>query len=71
MRYGCKVKALDIETKQVVTYDCAPCPVCGRWIVLSSQTRYCEYCGARISADFKTLEFKKGEGSVEQLSMLK
>lgn len=41
-----KVKALDVETKQVLTYDCAKCPSCGKW--LSQVNRYCQYCGQRL-----------------------
>lgn len=41
-----KVKALDVETKQVLTYDCAKCPSCGKW--LSQVSKYCEYCGQKL-----------------------
>lgn len=41
-----KVKALDIETEQVLTYNCSPCPSCSKW--LTTIDKYCQYCGQAI-----------------------
>lgn len=43
----CKVKAFDGEDK-VLTYRCAPCPVCARWLTVNPSHRYCEYCGQAV-----------------------
>ena len=45
-KYHCK--ALDVETKQVLTYEVEPCDVCGKWHVVASSVRFCEWCGAKI-----------------------
>ncbi len=38
-----KVKALDVETEQVLTYPCLPCPSCVKWI--TQNNKYCAKCG--------------------------
>ena len=43
---GMKFKALDVETKEVVMYECSPCPSCEKW--LSKIYKYCPHCGQRI-----------------------
>lgn len=44
----CHVKALDVERGKVLTYDCYPCPNCGKWIIYNTNHRYCEYCGIKL-----------------------
>jgi Zn finger protein HypA/HybF involved in hydrogenase expression len=46
---GMKFKALDVETKEVVMYECSPCPSCEKW--LSKIYKYCPHCGQRIEED--------------------
>ncbi len=46
---GMKFKALDVETKEVVMYECSPCPSCEKWI--SKIYKYCQHCGQRIEED--------------------
>ena len=41
-----RVKALDVETKKVLTYECSPCPNCEAWI--SKVYKYCPHCGQRV-----------------------
>jgi hypothetical protein len=41
-----KVKALDIESQEVRTYECQPCPSCERWI--TKIYNFCPHCGQRI-----------------------
>lgn len=43
----CHVKAFDGEEK-VFTYECLPCPLCGKWIVNNPIHKYCEYCGQAL-----------------------
>lgn len=43
---GMEFKALDVETKEVVMYECSPCPSCEKW--LSKIYKYCPHCGQRI-----------------------
>ena len=42
------VKALDVEKNEIVTYECYPCPNCGKWIIYNTNHCYCEYCGIRL-----------------------
>jgi hypothetical protein len=44
-----KVKALDVETEQILTYSCLPCPSCEKWI--TENNKYCPHCGQRIDWD--------------------
>lgn len=39
------VKALDEETNKVLTYTCAKCPACDKWLVANPNHKYCQYCG--------------------------
>lgn len=41
-----KVKALDIETQEVRTFSCSPCPSCEKWI--TKIYNFCPHCGQRI-----------------------
>lgn len=41
-----KVKALDVETQEVRTFECSPCPSCGKWI--TKIYNFCPHCGQRI-----------------------
>lgn len=41
------VKAFDGEDK-VLTYNCAPCPNCGKWIVANISNKYCNHCGQAL-----------------------
>jgi len=40
------VKALDIETQEVRTYKCTPCPTCDKWI--TKIYNFCPHCGQCI-----------------------
>ena len=42
------VKALDIETKEIVTYPTVPCPNCGKYILVNHYHKFCMYCGERL-----------------------
>ena len=42
-----KVKAFDGEDK-ILTYDCYPCPNCGKWITANVNHKYCEWCGQKL-----------------------
>lgn len=44
-----KVKALDIETEEVVTFDTVPCPKCAKWLL--SVNNYCQHCGQRLKEE--------------------
>lgn len=46
--YTIYVKALDIETKQVLTFPTVSCPNCGKRILVNHSHRYCVYCGKRL-----------------------
>lgn len=46
--YTIDVKALDMETKKVVTFPTVPCPNCGKWILVNHNHRFCEYCGEQL-----------------------
>lgn len=37
------VKTFDVETKEVRTYKCTPCPTCGKWI--TKIYNFCPHCG--------------------------
>lgn len=39
-------KALDVDNKEVIMYECAPCPSCEKWI--TKIYKYCPHCGQRI-----------------------
>lgn len=41
-----KVKALDVETMEVVTYEATPCPTCDKWI--TKIYNYCPHCAQKI-----------------------
>lgn len=41
------VKAFDGKNK-ILTYECYPCPNCGRWVVANTSRKYCEYCGQML-----------------------
>lgn len=41
-----QVKARDVETNEIMTYDCMRCPNCGKW--LSQNYKYCSYCGQKL-----------------------
>ncbi len=41
-----KVKALDVETQVVRTFECSPCPSCDKWI--TKIYNFCPHCGQRI-----------------------
>jgi len=44
--YKTKVKARDIETNEIMTYDCMRCPSCEKW--LSQNYKHCSHCGQRL-----------------------
>lgn len=44
----CHVKAADFETKEMYTYECYPCPNCGKWLHANTNYHYCPFCGIRI-----------------------
>lgn len=44
-----KVKALDVETEQVLIYECSPCPTCGKWETRNS--KHCRSCGQKLEWD--------------------
>lgn len=46
--YTIDVKALDIESKKVVTFPTVPCPNCGKWLLVNPYHRFCMYCGERL-----------------------
>lgn len=41
-----KVKALDVETQEVRTFACYPCPGCEKWI--TKIYNFCPHCGQRV-----------------------
>lgn len=41
-----EVKALDVETEEVMTFECTPCPKCTKWLI--KVKNYCPNCGQRI-----------------------
>lgn len=41
-----KVKALDVETQEVRTFECTPCPLCDKWI--TKIYNFCPHCGQRV-----------------------
>lgn len=41
-----EIKALDVETEEVVTFDSVPCPKCTKWLLAINN--YCQYCGQRL-----------------------
>lgn len=43
------VKALDIETQEVRTYKCTPCPACDKWI--TKIYNFCPHCGQRVEEE--------------------
>ena len=43
----CRVQAFG-GTGKVVTYRCAPCPACGRWLTVNPAHRYCDWCGQAV-----------------------
>lgn len=42
-----KVKALDVETEQILTFICGKCPNCTKWI--SQNNNHCPHCGQKVS----------------------
>lgn len=45
-----KVKALDVETQEVRTFECSPCPACEKWI--TKIYNFCPHCGQRVENDY-------------------
>ena len=43
----CSVKAFDGSDK-VVTYRCAPCPACGKWLAVNPAHKFCQWCGQAV-----------------------
>lgn len=41
-----RVKALDVESQEMHTYECSPCPSCDKWI--TKIYNFCPHCGQRI-----------------------
>lgn len=41
-----KIKALDVETEQVVTFESKPCPKCTKWLLKINN--FCQYCGQKL-----------------------
>lgn len=41
-----KVKAVDVESKEIHTYECTPCPKCQKYI--TKIYRYCPHCAQRV-----------------------
>lgn len=41
-----KVKVLDVECKEVRTYECSACPSCDKWI--TKIYNFCPHCGQRV-----------------------
>jgi len=46
IKTGMEFKAVDVDTKKVVMYECSPCPNCKKWI--TKLYLYCPHCGQRI-----------------------
>jgi len=44
----CHVKAADLETGEIHTYSCFPCPGCGKWLHDNPAYHYCPYCAVRL-----------------------
>lgn len=40
------VKALDVETEEVVTFASVACPKCGKWLL--EINNFCQHCGQRL-----------------------
>lgn len=40
------VKALDVDSNEVVTFECTPCPKCTKWLLIIDN--FCKHCGQRI-----------------------
>lgn len=38
-----KVKSLDVETEEVVTFESTPCP---KWLLIINS--FCQYCGQKL-----------------------
>ena len=46
IKTGIKCKAVDVETKEIMTYECYPCPNCEKWI--TKIYKFCPNCGQKI-----------------------
>ena len=44
----CHVKAADLESGKIYTYECYPCPNCGKWIHANKAHKFCSYCGIKL-----------------------
>lgn len=53
-----KVKAFNPETETVNTFNCIPCPQCGKWIVVNESHRFCSYCGEKLDWNNINKEYK-------------
>ncbi len=43
----CSVKAFDGD-EEVVTFRCAKCPSCGKWLAANPAHKFCEWCGQAV-----------------------
>ena len=43
-----KVKAVDVEIKEIYTYPVVRCPSCDKPITLYKERKFCEHCGQAL-----------------------
>ena len=46
IKTGMEFRAVDVETKEIYTYECYPCPECEKWII--KIYKYCPHCEEKL-----------------------